>query len=106
MAETYEILDGVRRAKASQLAGTPTITARLFDQHSGKLLREFAVTIERLRSPHKHSIRRITRADQIRWDRVEKGAGEVPVPFPPISIVEGDRGLKIESISFDFGGSP
>jgi len=99
-------MDGVRRSKAAQMAGHQSIRARLYGPDGGKIIREFEVTIESLRSPHKSSIRRITKGDALRWQRVVEGAQQSPLPFPPIEVVEGDRGVKIEDITFDFGASP
>jgi hypothetical protein len=106
MDAKYEIMDGVRRAKAAHLAGHQQVWARLYSKTTGSLIKEFEVSIEDLLSPHKHSIKRISPADEIRWQRVEQGATKTPLPFPPIEIVEGTRGIKIEDITFDFGGTP
>jgi ParB-like chromosome segregation protein Spo0J len=100
MNDTYEIMDGVRRAKAAYLAGHQVIRARLYDSGSSKAVREFEVPITALRSPHKKSVKRLSRGDQIRWQRVVTGAQSMPLPFPPIEIVEGSRGVKIEQITF------
>jgi hypothetical protein len=83
-----------------------TVPARLFDAQSGKLIREFDVAIENLRSPYKDSIRRITIADQLRWDRIENAARRFPSSLPPIAIIRGTRGVKVEDITFDFGAGP
>ncbi|MGH7127942.1 MAG: ParB N-terminal domain-containing protein [Planctomycetaceae bacterium] len=101
----YEILDGVRRAKAAHLTGCSTIPAQLFDA-AGKLICEFDVPIDQLRSPHKDSIRRVTPADNARWQRVWQGAQQPSLSFPPILITTGSRGLKVEDLIFDFGGAP
>lgn len=106
MDETYEIIDGVRRAKAAQMSGHQTILAKLYAIGASKLIREFEVSIHQLRSPHKSSIRRVSPADRTRWNRVVSGAKQNPLPFPPIEIVTGSRGAKIEDISFELGDNP
>ena len=106
MNVTYEIIDGLRRAKAVQLAGGHTILARLYDAVGGQFVLEFEVPIDCLRSPHKQSIRLVSRADKLRWRRAEDGARQPPLPFPPIEIQNGHRGVKIEDVTFDLGLGP
>lgn len=106
MTAIYEIIDGLRRAKAVQLAGRDKIRARLYDATSGQFIREFEVSIDCLRSPHKQSIRKVSRADMLRWQRVEDGSRLNPLPFPPIEIQDGGRGVKIQDITFDLGQAP
>lgn len=106
MDQTYEIMNGVRRAKAAQMAGHQTIRVKLYAKGGAKLIREFDVLISALRSPHKSSIARISLADQNRWQSVVDGAKQAPLLFPAVEIVEGSRGVKVEDISFDFGVSP
>ena len=106
MDKPYEIINGVRRSKAAQMAGHQMIRTRLYAKDAAKLIREFEVSIERLRSPHKSSIRRVGRGDHIRWQNVMDGARQSPLPFPPIEVVEGSRGVKVKDISFDFGADP
>ena len=103
MDKTYEIIDGVRRSKAAQMAGYQTIPARLYAKGAAKLIREFEVPIAHLRSPHKSAIRRVSQGDHIRWQRVVDAARQRPLPFPPIEVVEGRRGVQVADISFDFG---
>jgi hypothetical protein len=106
MDQTFEIINGVRRSKAAHMAGHDRIRARLYSQGAAKLIQEFDVPIDCLRSPHKSSIRQVTPGDQIRWQRVVAGAKQHPLPFPPIEIVEGSRGVKIEDVTFDSGNDP
>ena len=106
MDKTYEIINGVRRSKAAQMAGHQTIPARLYAKGAAQLIREFEVPIAHLRSPHKSSIRRVSQGDDIRWQHVVDGARQSPLPFPPIEVVKGSRGVKVEDIAFDFGEDP
>ena len=50
MDKTYEIIDGVRRSKAAQMAGHQTIPARLYTKDAAKLIREFEVPIAHLQT--------------------------------------------------------
>src|SRR2546425_1214129 len=58
----YQIMDGVRRAKAAHMYGHAKITAEVVDP-SGQSLGEGEIPLEALRSP-KPLIRRITLADE------------------------------------------
>lgn len=55
MMQTFEIVEGVRRAKAFELAGLSTIRAVVQNQ-DGTLGPEMEVPLDSLRSPHKSSI--------------------------------------------------
>lgn len=103
MDKTYEIINGVRRSKAAQMAGHHTILARLYTRGAAQLLREFEIPIASLRSPHKSSIRQVSQGEQLRWQHVMDGANQRPLPFPPIEVVEGSRCVQVEDISFDCG---
>jgi hypothetical protein len=101
----YCVLDGVRRAKAAHLAGHPQIRAEVIDP-SGQSLGEGDLPLDALRSP-KTLIRRITSADETRWNRAVAGAQQTALPFPPILVEPcGEAGTKIEDVGFDFGGNP
>jgi hypothetical protein len=98
-------MEGVRRAKAAQMAGFSDIQAEVVDRadHS---LGEGPIPIDALRSP-KAEIRRITRADETRWKRVLAGAQQRILPFPAIVVQpSGETGTRIEDIGFDFGANP
>jgi hypothetical protein len=104
--QTYEIINGVRRAEAMQMAGRQTIRARSYAAGGGRFIREFDVPLHQLRSPHKSAIRLVSRADHVRWQRIVSAAKLDPVPFPAIEIQDGARGAKVEDVSFDFGPKP
>lgn len=101
----YRIMDGVRRAKAAHLFGHARIRAEVVDSN-GQSLGECDIPFDALRSP-KPTIRRITSADETRWNRAAAGAQQTVLPYPPI-IVEpcGEESVRIEDVGLDFGGTP
>lgn len=68
----FEILEGVRRAKAADLAGHIELRAEILDR-SGRLIATADVPLSALRSPN-DAIRRRTRTDEDRWARAVRGA--------------------------------
>jgi len=101
----YRVMDGVRRAKAAYLCGHTNIQAEIVDAN-GQSLGECQVPLDALRSP-KALIRRITPADETRWNRAVAGAGQPVLPYPPITVQPSTKqGIRIEDIGFDFGGNP
>jgi hypothetical protein len=101
----YQIMEGVRRAKAAALHGHTQICAEVIDP-GGQSLGEAEIPIVALRSP-KAFIRRVTPADETRWRRVVAGAQQKILPYPPIIVQPaGEQGTKIEDVGFDFGGTP
>jgi hypothetical protein len=101
----YRVMEGVRRAKAAHMFGHAQIRAEVVDP-KGRSLGQGDIPLEALRSP-KPLIRRITSADETRWNRAAAGAKQAALPYPLI-IVEpcGEQGTRIEDVGFDFGGSP
>ena len=98
-------MDGVRRAKAAQMHGHTNIRAEVVDS-GGQSLGEGELPIDLLRSP-KPLIRRVTRADETRWNRVVAGAQKAVLPFVPITVQPGrESGTRIEDVGFDFGANP
>lgn len=71
----YRVMEGVRRAKAAQLFGHRTIRAEVVNAR-GLSLGEADLPIDSLRSP-KFTVRRVTRADETRWQRAVAGAKQV-----------------------------
>jgi hypothetical protein len=101
----YRVMDGVRRAKAAQMAAHTHIRAEVVDPQ-GQSLGECEVPIAALRSP-KAEIRRITSADETRWNRALAGAKQPSLPYPLLTVQPcGEQGTKIEDVGFDFGGNP
>ena len=98
-------MEGVRRAKAAQLFGHGQIRAEVVDRN-GRSLGECDIPLDAIRSP-KRLIRRVTRADERRWNRAVAGAQQAVLPYPPITIQpSGQPGTKLEDVGFDFGGTP
>jgi hypothetical protein len=93
MSETYWIDDGVRRAKAAQLAGHRDIWARV-----GESSTERKLPIESLRSPKKViDVRQ--EGERERWEGVRKGMAQEPDLFPPIDVMPGAHGTPIGEVT-------
>src|SRR2546430_2598656 len=101
----YRVMDGVRRAKASQMLGHICIRAEVVDPN-GQSQGECDLPTDALRSP-KALIRRITSADETRWKRATAGAKHPVLAFTPITVQPcSEQGTRIEDVGFDFGGTP
>jgi len=93
--ETFEILDGVRRAKAAQLSGFDTIAAEI--DVGGRTVATTDVPLSALRSP-KAVIDTVTQPSALkRWlDTLRLTAsGSKP---PPIRITPGSSGTPIDLV--------
>jgi RHS repeat-associated protein len=99
--DTYEILDGVRRAKAAEKMGHKTIPAKIFDKWGNEIGRT-DIPIDKLRSP-KDSIDVGRQVDMDRWLKTweQTKAGSTP---PPIDIRPGSQGIPIKDVGFGPGG--
>lgn len=97
--EIFEIEDGVRRTKASQLAGKKTIKADVMVD--GRIVaKDVEIPIDNLRSPHKTEIDvSSSSANMQRWDRAYQGAVSGD-DMPNILVKPGNRGVKVEDIVF------
>jgi hypothetical protein len=97
--DSYEILDGVRRAKAATELGQETISAVV--QVGGKTVATGEVPVSSLLSPTKSVIDVSTPSAMQRWLSVLKGtqAGDA---LPPIVIQPGARGVPIPGVGFQF----
>ena len=89
--QTYEIDNGVRRAKAAHLCGRDKIDAQI---NGGPV---FQVLIRNLRSPYKDAID-VAGISGVRWDRLLR-ATRAGVPLPPLEVTPGKRGKTIEEVS-------
>lgn len=91
-AQTYEIIDGVRRSKAANIAKQGSIEAEVLGS-GGKTVK---VPLESLRSPHKTVID-TSGSGLTRWlDTLKRTLlGEKP---PPILVEPGSRGVPIEDV--------
>ena len=97
--KSYEIVDGVRRAKAAQLNGNKKINAQILDEKD-RLVGQGDLPIDSLRSP-KSSIN-LTNS-QVNMDRFmdtldRTKAGSRP---PHITVTRGNRGTNIKDVGFD-----
>ncbi|MGH9853366.1 MAG: hypothetical protein ACREBD_26295 [Blastocatellia bacterium] len=97
--ETFEIIDGVRRAKSYELLGRPAIPAEIIDEE-GNTVERRDVPVDSLRVTTKRSIDVSTQKD---WERFMKTFNQVKsgLPTPPILITPGDKGRKIQDIQLD-----
>ena len=100
--EVFEIIDGVRRAKAHELLGKPLIPAEILDE-VGDVRERREVELTSLRVPTKQTIDVST---QVKWDRFMKTFNLVKSgsPTPPILVTPGNRGQKLTDISLDSSG--
>ncbi len=97
--ETFEILDGVRRAKAYELLGKDAIPAEIMDEEGNTVARR-EVLIDSLRITTKRSIDISTQRD---WERFMKTFDQVKAgsPTPPILVSPGNEGRKIQDFQLD-----
>ena len=93
---SYQIVDGVRRAKAAHLLGKRLIAAHIFDD-AERLVWVGKVRISDLRSP-KNTIEVFKVADWMRWNDIVE-ATERGEPLPPIDIRPGN-GIPIRNVEF------
>ena len=97
--ETFEIIDGVRRAKSYELLGQETIPAEIIDEE-GNTIAKRDVPIDSLRVTTKRSIDVSTQKD---WERFMRTFNQVKAGSltPPILITPGNEGRKIQDIQLD-----
>jgi hypothetical protein len=98
---TYEIVDGVRRAKAWLLHGATTVLARIA-LPDGRLGPIIQVAIDSLRSP-KDEIDMTTSHQAQRfwnvWNVIKNGQGS---RLPPLIITPGGRGKPIADVTWKY----
>ena len=102
----YEIIEGVRRAKAARLAGHHQIRAKVYDASGAVLLEVRDISLDDLYCPSKSVIERITPRQERRWQDVWRAASRQPPIFPPIAVRAGSRGVPLDQVGFDFRGVP
>ena len=97
--KTFEIVDGLRRAKAADLLGYTTINAHILDTES-KIIDTRELSLDLLRSPYKESI---DVSHRRKMDRFMEILNEIRSGFspPPIIVQLGNRGLKISEVKLD-----
>ena len=102
----YRVDDGVKRAKAAQLLGPPTIRAVLLNRKS-EVVRTFDVPLAGLLS--RKSFVDLTGPGQPgRWTRILDGMRRDPSALPRIELVRASRGTPIEDVTLfpSFYGPP
>ena len=92
MGPTYVINEGVRRAKAADLAGRATIWAQV-----GTSMKEQKVAVDSLLSPKK-VIDVGTPREFTRWRNIKTGMAQEPDLFPPIHVIPGANGTPIRDV--------
>ena len=100
--QTYEIVDGVRRAKAAELLGNKTIPAQIVNSES-KIVEQGNIAVDSLRSPNKTSIDMSSQTAVDRYMRVQNGTkkGE---KLPPITVTPGNKGIPVKDVQFNTKG--
>jgi hypothetical protein len=99
---TYEIIDGVRRAKAAEFLGKETIVAKIYDEND-KLLDIKEISIDSLFSPNKLTIDFFTEKSKDRFMETLNLAKSGSTP-PPIFVTPGCKGPKICDVTLDSYG--
>jgi hypothetical protein len=92
-ATTYEILDGVRRSKAAQIAGQGSIEAEI--QVGGRIIGRESVVLDALRSPKEAISTAGSGLD--RWLNTLRQTLSGSKP-PPIQVTPGTRGTPITDV--------
>ncbi len=97
--QTFEIIDGLRRAKAAYMVGYKTITAHILDKE-GKIIDTRELSLDLLRSPYKNSI---DVSHQRKMDRFMETLNQIKSGSnpPPIIVQLGSRGVNIEDVNLD-----
>lgn len=98
---TFEVIDGVRRAKSFQMLGKETIDANIFDG-SGNLLKTQPVSVNSLLSPNKSAIELFTEKDKNRFFNLFNDLKSGSPLKRPIDVNVGSRGIPIKDIEFDY----
>jgi RHS repeat-associated protein len=98
--ESYEILDGVRRAKANNIAGNQSVSIDLYDQSGATFLETRTATLDSLLSPRSHvdvsNMTNINRFADIH-EGVLSGSN-----FPNIKVRQGTNGIPIQDVNFKY----
>src|SRR5262249_43663952 len=99
-SRTYEIVQGVRRARAFQLAGYSTIRA-IVQRSDGTQSSVVDLPVDSLRSPFKDDIDMSTSRKAGRfwsiWNAIQAGQGD---QLPAIIVQRGSRGKRVEDLGW------
>lgn len=98
MAQTYEISNGVRRAKALLLAGHATAQVEVYVAGARQVL---VVALDDLRSPKKEIEASRTAAERNRWIGLLRIAQSSSASYPyrrPIEVVPNGRGSRLKDV--------
>ena len=95
--KTFEIIDGLRRAKAAELVGYQTITAYILDQES-KIIDTRELSLDLRKEPESIDVSHQRKMDRFMeiLNQIKSGS-----TLPPIMVQLGNRGLKIREVSLD-----
>ena len=104
-ADTFVIIEGVRRAVSAHLLGIPALPAEETDALGGRTLRSFDVPVASLLSP-KAAVEVRTDREKDRWFGVLELMRRSPGTMPPLRVRRGARGTPIAAVSFDSGFRP
>jgi hypothetical protein len=94
-SQTYQIMDGVRRATAANLTGATTIEAEILDANMVSQGIK-PVPINSLLSPKEFID--LNGSGLYRWNRVLEGT-QTGAKLPPIQITPGSSGLPIRNVT-------
>ena len=96
---TFEIIDGVRRSKAAELAHRQTVRAEVVV--GNRVVETLDIPLASLRSPSKSAIDVSSSRRQFeRWQSVLDGTKRGD-PLPPITVQPGSRGPSIFDVFFE-----
>jgi RHS repeat-associated protein len=96
--QTFEIVDGLRRAKAAELAGKTTVAAEV--RVGGRVVGTMDIPLDSLRSPFKSAIDVSSHPSQMSRFKSILDATRAGDSLPPISVQPGGRGSSISDIVF------
>jgi len=96
--EKYEILDGVKRAKANDVHGKTTVDVNVIKDN--KVVEQKSVSLDSLKSPNKSTIELDTPEKFERWDSIQKGVKNGD-RMDPIDVQKGSRGPSIRDVDFE-----
>ena len=98
--DLYEIIDGVRRAKAFEMSGATTVRV-VVQRPDGTQGPEQEVAVDDLRSPHKDAIDLSSLAKRDRFFRIVNAIrGGEGQRLPPLVVRPGARGTRVKDLGW------